>query len=85
MRTTLTLDEDVAIKIEEARERRNATLKEVVNEALRVGLRELEHPDRREDREGPYRTPSTSLGGCRLPDVDDVAGTLALAEGEGFR
>lgn len=82
MRTTLTLDDDVAIKIEEARERRNATLKEVVNEALRVGLRALERPEREEE---PYRTPSTSLGGCRLPDVDDVAGALALAEGEGFR
>lgn len=83
MRTTLTLDDDVAIKIEEARERRNATLKEVVNEALRLGLRALERPER--EGEEPYRTPSTSLGGCRLSDVDDVAGALALAEGEGFR
>lgn len=83
MRTTLTLDDDVAIKIEEARERRNATLKEVVNEALRVGLRELERPEGRDEE--PYRTPCVSLGGCRLPDVDDVAGALALAEGQGFR
>lgn len=82
MRTTLTLDDDVAIKIEEARERRNATLKEVVNEALRVGLRALERP---EGEGESYETPSTSLGGCRLPDVDDIAGALALAEGEGFR
>ncbi len=82
MRTTLTLDDDVAVKLDEARERRAATLEEVVNEALRIGLREMDRPSR--DGE-PYQTPSVSLGGCRLPDLDDVAGALALAEGEGFR
>lgn len=82
MRTTLTLDDDVAVKLEEARERLDATLKQVVNEALRIGLREMERPPR--DPE-PYETPTASLGGCRVPELDDVSGALALAEGEAFR
>jgi len=45
MRTTLTLDDDAAGLIEEARARRDATFKQVVNEALRLGLKALEAPD----------------------------------------
>jgi hypothetical protein len=39
MRTTLTLDPDVAQLIEEERHRRHKTFKQVVNDALRRGLR----------------------------------------------
>ncbi len=38
MRTTLTLDPDVAEQLKRAVSERNKSLKEVVNEALRVGL-----------------------------------------------
>ena len=82
MRTTVTLESDVVVQIEAARARTGAGFKEVVNEALRIGLREMEKPAR---DEAPYRTPSSSLGGCRLPDLDDVSTALAIAEGEGFR
>ena len=37
MRTTLTLDDDVAAMLEKAMKKRGAGLKEVVNEALRGG------------------------------------------------
>ena len=82
MRTTLTLDDDVASKLEEVRSSRGASLKDVVNEALRLGLGEMDHPTVVRER---YRTPSTSLGRCRLPDLDDVSSALAAAEGEDFR
>jgi hypothetical protein len=39
MRTTLTLEPDVADLVKEAIEREHSTLKDVVNEALRRGLR----------------------------------------------
>lgn len=81
MRTTLTLEDDVAALLERARERGSRTLKEVVNEALRRGLREMEEPPLETD---PYRTPSTSLGGCRVGSLDDVAEALVVAEGEDF-
>lgn len=40
MRTTLTLDPDVAQLLEEERHRRHTTFKQVVNDALRRGLRD---------------------------------------------
>ena len=38
MRTTLTLDEDVAAKLQQETQRRGTTFKAVVNECLRRGL-----------------------------------------------
>ena len=38
MRTTLSLDDDVAARIEQLRRELNTPLKELVNEALRRGL-----------------------------------------------
>lgn len=81
MRTTLTLEEDVAKLIERIRKRRGATLRDVVNEALREGLPRLEAPVLARKRQ---QTKSVSLGGCLLGDVDDVAEVLAVAEGDGF-
>ncbi len=51
MRTTLTLDPDVARLIQEEVHRRRATLKQVVNDALRRGLGSPRRPARR------YRAP----------------------------
>jgi hypothetical protein len=81
MRTTLTLDDDVAAQLRRVLKARHATFKEVVNEALREGLKQLEMPPPRR----AYRTPSVSLGRCLVGSVDDVAEALALAEGESFR
>lgn len=82
MRTTLTLDDDVAVLIEEVRARREATLKEVVNDALRLGLKALEEPGSEPE---PYRTQPKSLGRCRLPNLDDIASVLAYGEGDAFK
>jgi len=79
MRTTLSLDDDVASRIEHLRQTLQRPLKEVVNEALRRGLVGME--ERR--RAIPYRTQPVDLGTCRLPNADDVAAALAAAEGEG--
>jgi hypothetical protein len=82
MRTTLTLDDDVAALLERVRRERGAGLKETVNDALREGLRRLEQP--RPER-APYRTRPTSLGRCLIGTLDNVADALAIAEGESFR
>ena len=81
MRTTLTLDEDVAIALERVRERGQLTLKAAVNEALRRGLRVLDDEARRAPRER-YVLPTWNSGGMRI-GVDNVAEALAWAEGEG--
>jgi hypothetical protein len=82
MRTTLTLDDDVAAKIERLRKTRNASLKDLVNEALREGLKHLVAPPR---RRVPFRTEAVDLGRCLIGNVDNVAEALAVAEGESFR
>jgi len=81
MRTTLSLDDDVASRIEQLRHTLQKPLKDVVNEALRRGLVGMEEPR----RATAYRTQPVDLGRCRLPNVDDVAAALAAAEGEGHR
>jgi hypothetical protein len=82
MRTTLTLDDDVAALLKRVLGRRKEGLKVIVNEALRHGLRRIEAPV---DRKPPYRTPSVDTGRCLLPNVDDVAEVLAVAEGDWHR
>ena len=82
MRTTLTLDSDVAATLKRVQAERGLTLKEAVNEALRRGLQVMEEP---EAARAPYRTPSDDLGKCLIGNVDDVAEALAFGEGEGFR
>jgi hypothetical protein len=77
------LEDDVAALLEQIREERGETFKSVLNEALRLGLRRM-----REPAAGVvpvYRTRSVSLGRPRLPDVDNVAETLAIVEGDQFR
>lgn len=83
MRTTLSLDDDVAAQLDQIRANRDQPFKQLVNDVLRAGLAQLqrEQPVR---GGGPY-TRSVALGRPRLPAVDDVSETLALAEGETFR
>ena len=59
MRTTLTLDKDVAVALERLRKARKASLKAVVNEALRQGLARMAAPPRhRAGRSAHARFPS---------------------------
>ncbi|MFW6050057.1 MAG: CopG family transcriptional regulator [Myxococcota bacterium] len=80
MRTTLTLDPDVAEALQRLREEKDLSLRDLANRALRIGLAEIERPPRRE----PFRTRTVSLG-PRSSNVDDVAEVLALAEGDDYR
>lgn len=82
MRTTLTIEDDVAALIERIRERRKSSLKAVVNEALRQGLKHIQTPARSRRR---YHTAVVSLGACLPGNLDDVTEALAIAEGENFR
>jgi metal-responsive CopG/Arc/MetJ family transcriptional regulator len=83
MRTTLSIDDDVAAALERLRRTRDASLKELVNEALRRGLQEMSgRPKRRRER---FRTIAVALGRLRIGSIDNVADALAIAEGENFR
>ena len=77
MRTTLTLDDDVAVKLKAAAKDRS--FKAVVNDALRVGLAMME---RRAPRRRRHRTRGFNLGPSLLGSLDNVEEVLSRAEGE---
>jgi hypothetical protein len=82
MRTTLTLDDDVAVLLTQIQEQRKATLKEVVNAALRNGLIEMTKPPR---PRVPFRTGTLVNGPRALPNIDNIAEVLSWAEGDDHR
>jgi hypothetical protein len=82
MRTTLTIEDDIAAELERLRKTRDASLKQIINEALRRGIREMAtRPKRRE----AFRTQSVSLGRLKIANIDNIAEVLAVAEGEAFK
>lgn len=83
MRTTLTLDDDVASRLEQLRKKRKMSLKQIVNQALRAGFDALEARSKR--RRKRYLTKPYNPRGVRVVDVDNVAEVLAAFEGEGWR
>ncbi|MBI5281868.1 MAG: ribbon-helix-helix protein, CopG family [Candidatus Solibacter usitatus] len=82
MRTTLTIDDDVAVLLDRLRQRRKTSMKDAVNTALREGLKQLSRPAAKSAR---TRTRPVSLGRCYLNNLDNIAEALALAEGEQFK
>jgi len=77
VRTTVTLDEDVAAKLRDEARRRGKPFKQALNEALRRGLLERGSSPR------PFRVRARGLGRLR-PGVslDDIADLLDQIEGE---
>jgi hypothetical protein len=82
MRTTLTLDDDVAVALERLRRRRDASFKDIVNDALRRGLSDLAMRPKQHE---PFQTQSVALGRLRLASIDNISESLAFAEGEAFK
>jgi len=81
MRTTLTIDDDVAIQLERLLRNRDASFKDLVNDALRRGLREMSAPPKKRK---PFRTQTFDMG-KPLINIDNVAEAIAHAEGEDFK
>jgi hypothetical protein len=78
----LTLDDDVAAALERLRKSRNASLKDLINEALRRGLKDMSNRPKRRER---MRTRSVALGQMRIAGVDNIGEALAIAEGEAHK
>lgn len=79
MRTTLTIDDDVAAQLEQLRRSEDKSLKEVVNQTLRRGLEQANGPGKPRK---PFRTRSVSIGRCLIGSLDDISEVIAIAEGE---
>jgi hypothetical protein len=78
MRTTLTLDPDVAAKAKKGAAKLRRPFKEIINTALRIGLDEVLKPPAAK----PYRTKPRPLGLRQGFSYDNIAELLARAEGE---
>ena len=83
MRTTLTLDKDVAAALERVRRARKASLKTVVNDALRQGLGRMTSSAAAPHE--PFRTRTLPLGRCLVGSIDNIADVLAIAESDRFK
>jgi hypothetical protein len=82
MRTTITLDDDVAALLKRIGQGRRIKFKELVNLALREGLKHLSAPKRKRTA---FRTQPVNLGSCRVGNIDNIAEVLAVAEDESFK
>ncbi len=78
MRTTLTLDPDVAAKAKRGAKKLGKPLKEVINAALRIGLDPVLNPPPAR----PYHTDPRPMGLRRGFSYDNIAELLARADGE---
>ena len=81
MRTTLTLDEDVAQKARAVVAQSRRPFKQIINEALRAGLERLERPAAGK----PYRTKPRPMGLRAGRNLDNIQELLAQTEGERAR
>ena len=82
MRTTLTLDDDVAVRLKAAVKTRGRPFKAVVNEALRAGLQAME---KRRPARKPYQTSGFNLGPSLVGSLDNIEEVVTRGEGEPHR
>jgi hypothetical protein len=82
MRTTLSLDDDVVVLLDQVRKLRKLSLKQAANDALRAGLQEMTSP--RSSKKN-FRTRTVHLGRCYIEQLDNITETLSIAEGESFQ
>ena len=78
MRTTLTLDDDVAVRVERERRKRKIPLKQAVNDLLRAGLDATEALKPRK----PFVTRGFNLGPSLIGSLDNIEDVLSRIEGE---
>jgi hypothetical protein len=83
MRTTITLDDDLAVRLERYRAQFGESFKQALNEAVRVGLGRLE--ERAAVTHELRRTEPLELGRRLGGSIDNIGELLAITEGEDFR
>ena len=84
MRTTLTLDPDVAVQLQQLQAKQHLPWKTLVNQTLREGVRSLSQTTATTPAK-PFATHQADLGHCRYDQIDNVAEILAVADGEDCR
>jgi hypothetical protein len=82
MRTTLTIDPDIAAQLARLRRDREVSLKALVNEVLRQGLRQLAVA--KKSRRRSFTQP-VDLGQPLIGNIDCIGGVLAELDAEKYR
>ena len=80
MRTTLTISDDLADRIKERVGKLKRPMKDVINEALRLGLEQLDEP-----RAKPFKTIPFRMGVRPGLNYDNIGALLSVGEGENFK
>lgn len=78
MRTTLTIDDDVAALLKTEQEKQKKPLKQLVNDALRRGLSSQAKPSQPKKR---FRTKTYNLGPSLIGSLDNIGEVLEKIEG----
>jgi plasmid stability protein len=82
MRTTLTLDDDVAAKLKAAARRSGRSFREIVNDVLRRGLATRQEPAPRD----PFRVQTRDFGALRPGlSLDRIADLIEHTDGPHHR
>jgi hypothetical protein len=79
VRTTLTLDDDVAARLDAERRKRRAPFKQLVNDVLRAGLDAI---NARQGRRRKFRTTGFDAGPSLVGSLDNIEEVLSRIEGE---
>lgn len=83
MRTTLTLDDDVAAALERLRKKRDVSYRQVVNDVMRTGLHQQANQAR--EPEAPYIQATSDLGKLLVPNLDNIWEVIEQIEGPWHR
>lgn len=82
MRTTLTLDDDIAARLQVESRKTGRPFRAIVNEYLRAGLAQR----RAASKAAPFRVEPVSMGALRIGrSYDDIGGMLEDIEGPEHR
>ncbi|HIG28460.1 MAG TPA: DUF2191 domain-containing protein [Verrucomicrobiales bacterium] len=80
MRTTITIDDDVLDRARAVASKLNTSFRSVVNQALRMGLEQVEKPV----KSRRYRTNPRAMGLNQGRNLDNIQELLAQTEREDF-
>ena len=78
MRTTLTIDDDVAAMLKRARAESDVDFKKLVNDLLRLALKQNRQP---KSKQRGYRTPASDAGTCLVDSITNIQSVLDRVEG----
>lgn len=81
MRIELTIDDEIAERLELLSKATGSDFNSILSLALRLGVQELSRPLAERRR---YVQPVATAGGCKV-DLVSVSAALVIAEGEGYR